>query len=352
MNLLDSYYLNRLNATITINTSPLFTSYAREVLETERPVVVMDESISGSYQISLSNSNKTVSHYGIRLSVVGEFRSYDNEIYGQFFNRYIEIQPAGVISSSLNGSFNFDKLNLPTATYYGNTLQAVYSVQILIKKLSSFVVVRESQFYVVGFDVKAPVKVSRNVIGISNLLRFEIYLPNEQVECNSTLVGQIYFVLVKIKIVSLYLQIIKEEFYDDEKYRIRNETILGDFQLLDGSPARGTQVPFRIFLKSLNFSRFLNFSGSQLMSRTIAKVVLTDSDNQVYSKQLNVSFVLTEPENIDQTNNEKHDEQSILPTKTDENTNKSANESPNEANNDNTSANASNDTNNTTLTTE
>lgn len=305
MNLLDSYYQSRLNVIITIDTSPTFTAYARKVLDTNRPVVVMDESISGNYQVSLSNKTKSISHNGIRLSVVGEFRSYDNEVYGQFFNRYIEIQPPGTLTDTLSGTFSIEKPDLPTTTYYGNTLQAVYAVQLQIKKLTSFIIVRECQFYVVGFDVKAPIKVSRNVIGISNLLRFEIYLPNEQVECDSVLFGQIYFVLVKIKIVSINMQIINQEYYEDDKLRIRNETLLGDFQILDGSPARGTQVPFRIFLKNLNTRRFLNFPGSQLLSRLIAKVVLVDSDGQVYSKMLKISFVITEPENDSNDNTEK-----------------------------------------------
>lgn len=355
--LLDTYYHSKINAIITIDTSQTFTQYAREVLETNRPVVVMDESISGNYQISLTNGTKSVSHNGIRLSVIGEFRSYNNEVYGQFFNRYIEIQPPGVLTSTLEGTFDFENPNFPTTTYYGNTIQAIYAVQIQMKKLSSYVVIRESQFYTVGFDVKAPVKVSRNVIGISNLLRFEVYLPNEQVECDSALVGQIYFVYVKIKVVSLSLKIINQEFYEDEKIRMGNETVLGDFQLLDGSPARGTQVPFRVFLKNLNVRRFLNFPGSQLLSRPIAKVVLTDSDGQVYSKQLNVFFVITEPEidnDKDKENNKKPEEQSTLSEKTEVNNNEpfsemshkdddDKKETPNDANN--TSANDANNAN-------
>lgn len=311
----DSYFQNRLNITFTIDTSPAFTSYAREVLDTKRPVVVVDEPIKGTYQISLLNDNKTVSHNGIRLAVVGEFRSYNNEVYGQFFCRYISIAPPGVITQTINGSFNFDDANLPTDTYYGKTLQAIYAVQIQIKKLTSFAVVRELQFYVLGFDVKNPIKVSRNVIGISNLLRFEVYLPNEQVEINSALIGQIYFVYVKMKIISLKLQIINQEYYEDEKIRIRNETVLCNFEVLDGSPARGTRVPFRIFLKSFNLSRFLNFSGSQLLSRIVAKVIVVDSDGQEYSKLLHVSFVLTEPENIEESEKDLTEGKHILDNK-------------------------------------
>ncbi|OHT10860.1 Vacuolar protein sorting-associated protein 26 [Tritrichomonas foetus] len=293
---LDTYLQSRLTVKFNINSSPRFTEYAQKVLETRKSVIAMDENLTGIYSVTLHNKSKTVSHQGLRIAVVGEFRSYENEVYSQFFSRYYDIQPQGEITSDIEAPFDFQNLKPPTATYYGGALQAIYAIQFQIKKLSTFVVFEEQQFYVVGFDIKEQSHVLRDEIGIPNLLHMEILFPHHRYEYDDEMVGKVYFILLKMKIISIQISIVHQEYYEDEKIILRNENILSNFEILDGCPVRGYGIPFRVFLKSCGMKWYLNFSGSKLMSRIIAKIHVQDSTGERYSKILKVNFVRCEPD--------------------------------------------------------
>ena len=294
---LNSYFQNRLSVSFSINTSPRFTQYARTFLETQKPVVAMDESLTGHYKATLVNKGKKITHQGIKISVVGEFRSFKNEVYSQFFQRTFAIMPPGEITEDFEGDFTFDDLKLPTATYYGDAIQAVYAVQFIIKKITERVV-NEKQFYVVGFDVKEPQAFFKDEIGIPDLLHMEILMPNKYYETNDVIIGKVFFITLKLKIVSINISIIHQEYYEDDKIIIRNENVLTSYEILDGSPVRGDGIPFRIYLSGCNLKWYLNFSGSKLMSRIFAKITVWDASGEKYTKQIKIYFVRNEPDNI------------------------------------------------------
>lgn len=304
MNLLtktfDFYLQGKLKIVFSINTSPKYTNYARKVLETTRPVVYAHENLFGQYQATFINGTKSLSHNGLRIAVVGEFRSYENEVYSQFFCRYSEIQPPSELTQNLGDNFCFENMHFPTATYYGNSIQAVYAIQFQVKKLNTYVVLHETQFYVVDFCPKLPElqKPARNAVGIRNLLHFEIICPKTQYECYETLVGQVYILLSKLTVVSMHITIICQEYYEDDKIRLAQEKVLADYEIMDGSPVKGGAVPFRVFLKNLNISPYLNFKGSLLQSQTFAKIYLYDSNGEKYSRKLNLVFSYTRPDNL------------------------------------------------------
>lgn len=125
---------------------------------------------------------------------------------------------------------------------------------------------------------------------------------------NDVIQGRIHFLLVRLKIKEMELQLLKREVLGYGKYYSLNcsssspslslgpnafsdvETLL-TYQIMDGSPTRGQCVPIRLYLKGHVLNPTMRDVYRKFSVRFFLNLVLLDEENRRYFKQ-QVSFFI------------------------------------------------------------
>ena len=86
-------------------------------------------------------------------------------------------------------------------------------------------------------------------VGIEDCLHIEFQYDKEKYHLDDVITGTIHFVLAKIKINHMDIEIIQKEYCGKgEKEVVESETI-AKFEIMDGMPVKDEIIPVRLYLK-------------------------------------------------------------------------------------------------------
>ena len=280
--------------TITINGNKALEDYRKNVLLTKDPCFTQNDKVTGTLEI-VPPPGKTVSHQGIFLILAGEFRRTDGEMISRFFTRKQELVPAGDLRTSIKSEYTFDNIQFPTATFKGTAVNVVYAVQIVVvHRIIDYK--QEVPFTVVLFAQPTEAKAIHNEVGIRNVLHIEFVFPRDIIDCREPLVGAVYFILIKLRIIHMALTLYRVENYSSDDVFIKKKTELKTIEIMDGAPCRGDNIPIRFFISEADIWPFVQFKGSHLKVEHYARAVLTDENGKKYYKRLKVDFARFKPQ--------------------------------------------------------
>jgi len=139
------------------------------------------------------------------------------------------------------------------------------------------------EFYVVRPESCEPTPFKKE-IGLTNVLHMEVCLKSNIVDPRQEFIGCVYFLLAKIRIVSVAIELIRREEMGAEAF----ETSSQAFEILDGAPVRGVLIPIRFYLGELGIwpaPRDAKVAVSYSLG-----VVGTDDAGNLYKKRIPVRF--------------------------------------------------------------
>ena len=283
--------------TLKINGNKDLERYRDNFLKTADPVYGQGDIVSGTVEI-IPPPGKSVSHKGIELLLIGEFRRADGVAMDRFLTVKQELVPAGELNSPIKSEFQFNQTKFPTATYFGTAVNVVYAVQVVVVHRivdDKF----EAPFTVVLFaqPVEKPQSI-HNEVGIRNVLHIEFVLPKQINDIREPLIGAVYFILIKLRIVHMGLTLYRVETYSSDEFFIKKKTELKTIEIMDGAPVRGDHVPIRFFVSEADIWPFVPFKRSQLQVEHYVRAHLTDENGKKYFKRLKVEFARFKPEGI------------------------------------------------------
>ena len=232
---------------------------------------------------------KTVSHRGIVIELFGDFRNDSNKTITRFLSRKRAVEPPGDLVSSLETSFSFDEITFPTGTYFGTSVNVVYGIEVrVVHRIGDFV--KEQPFTVVIFQRRPrPIPIHKE-IGMANVLHIEFVFPKGYYGSNECVVGAAYFLLIKLRIVSMSISLYRNEVFEGHDAMFTKKTVLKTYEVMDGAPCRGDHMPLRIFLGDQKFWPYIQFPGSPLTVEHYLRVVMVDENNKYYFKRLPLEF--------------------------------------------------------------
>lgn len=248
---------------------------------------------------------KKVSHKSIMLTVFGEFRgdTTNKEVYERFYERTQCLMPPGDLVNELSTDFTFENINLPTNTYYGTAINALYGVEVRIcHRISDFVV--EKQFIGLSYATYPLKTTLHNEVGIKNVLHVEFIFPRQAYDAREPIVGAACFILVKLRIVFMRMNIFRSEVFNSETSYFKKKTLLKTYDILDGAPVRGDFIPIRIFMGDIDLWPYQHFKGSTLEVEHYLRVEMSDENGKKYFKKMKVYFNRFRKEDIDKINQE------------------------------------------------
>ena len=281
---------------ISIDGNPILEQYRDRVTSKKLPAYLPGDKVTGHLEIE-PVPGKSLSHQGIVLTLFGEFREKDGSRLSRFFERQQYLAPAGNLTIAIKTEFNFDKVTFPTASYYGQTFDAVYGIELrIVQRLKD--TAQSSNFIVFMFEDPTENNPIHNEIGMANVLHIEFIFAKSQFDCHDVVIGAAYLLLVKLRIVHMQVSLYASETYDQGGKYIKKRTILKTCEVMDGPPCRGDHIPIRFFLGDCDVWPYVPFRDSPAKVEIYLRAQLTDENGKKYFKTLRAKIIRFRPKEL------------------------------------------------------
>lgn len=96
----------------------------------------------------------------------------------------------------------------------------------------------------------------------------------------------VYFKIVKLRITNMFFQIIRREEYNNGVVQSKIECVVCQYEILDGIPSNGTEIPFRIYLGGMKIWPLITGKFASLKVDYEIRFVVVDEDSHSYYKSL------------------------------------------------------------------
>ncbi|XP_034522000.1 vacuolar protein sorting-associated protein 26B isoform X2 [Ailuropoda melanoleuca] len=192
------------------------------------------ETVSGKVSLALKNPNKRLEHQGIKIEFIGQIELYyDRGNHHEFVSLVKDLARPGEISQSQAFDFEFTHVEKPYESYTGQNVKLRYHLKDVI-------------------------------------------------------VGKIYFLLVRIKIKHMEIDIIKRETTGTGPNVYHENDTIAKYEIMDGAPVRGESIPIRLFLAGYELTPTMRDINKKFSVRYYLNLVLIDEEERRYFKQQEV----------------------------------------------------------------
>ena len=252
------------------------------------PAFIDPDEINGKIIIE-PQPKKSLSHKGIEITVFGEYRKKNGDPLHRFFSRKQIIAPEGRLTEQFVTDFSVKNIKIPTATYYGPSVDAVFGVEVrIIRLISDFI--KNAQFIILNYSPTPYNTPLHSEIGISNIIHLEFVFPKKTYDCRECICGAVYFIIVKMRIVKLSFELICRESFDINVIDYAKKIQIKEYEFLDGSPVRGDHIPIRIYLSELNIWPYTAYAGSALQVQYYLRAQIVTENGQQFFKRAKIQF--------------------------------------------------------------
>lgn len=127
-------------------------------------------------------------------------------------------------------------------------------------------------------------------VGIEDCLHIEFEYNKSKYHLKDVIIGKIYFLLVRIKIKNMDLEIRRRESTGSgQNTHVETET-LAKFELMDGAPVRGESIPIRLFLSPYELTPTYRNVNNKFSVKYYLNLVLVDEEDRRYFKQQEITI--------------------------------------------------------------
>uniref|UniRef100_A0A7S2WPG7 Vacuolar protein sorting-associated protein 26 n=1 Tax=Rhizochromulina marina TaxID=1034831 RepID=A0A7S2WPG7_9STRA len=250
------------------------------------PIYASKEKVKGKVQIKVEPGKK-IEHTGIKVELIGQIEMYyDRGNSTEFCSVVRELAVAGVLTETSNFDFDFVSNDKPYESYSGMNVRLRYFVRCTVSRNYSSNYVKEEPVLVqrpdMPPDASTPIKME---VGIEECLHIEFEYDKGRYHLNDIIIGKVYFLLVRIKIKHMELNVIRREQAGSGQGQSNESETLCKFELMDGAPVRGECIPIRLFLSNLDMTPTYRGVNNKFSVKYYLNLVLVDQEDRRYFKQ-------------------------------------------------------------------
>ncbi|GAB1293992.1 Vacuolar protein sorting-associated protein 26B [Apodemus speciosus] len=282
------------------------------------------ETVSGKVSLSLKNPNKRLEHQGIKIEFIGQIgfflaRSplpvekrgcqtcgspgpaatlqceycfkelyYDRGNHHEFVSLVKDLARPGEITQSQAFDFEFTHVEKPYESYTGQNVKLRYFLRATISRRLNDVV-KEMDIVVHTLSTYPELNSSIKMeVGIEDCLHIEFEYNKSKYHLKDVIVGKIYFLLVRIKIKHMEIDIIKRETTGTGPNVYHENDTIAKYEIMDGAPVRGESIPIRLFLAGYELTPTMRDINKKFSVRYYLNLVLIDEEERRYFKQQEV----------------------------------------------------------------
>ncbi|XP_062894749.1 vacuolar protein sorting-associated protein 26B-like isoform X3 [Mobula hypostoma] len=198
------------------------------------------ETVSGKVNVSLKNPGKRFEHQGIKVEFIGQIELYyDRGNHHEFVSLVKDLARPGEMTQSQTFDFEFTHVEKPYESYTGQNVKLRYFLRATVsRRLNDItkemdVIVHTLSTYP---EMNSSIKME---VGIEDCLHIEFEYNKSKYHLKDVIVGKIYFLLVRIKIKHMEIDIIKRETTGTGPNVFHENDTIAKYEIMDGAPVRG-----------------------------------------------------------------------------------------------------------------
>jgi len=253
---------------------------------TKVPLFTKDEDVSGKVLVK-PQKGKKVDHQGIKIELIGHIEILNDKSQStDFVSMSRELEPLGILSEDKTYDFNFTKVEKPYESYYGIGAQCKYFIRVTVNRGFASKEIKEDEFavHIIGAETSLTENI-RMEVGIEECLHIEFEYNKSQYHLKDCVLGKVNFMLIKIKLKIMELQIIKKEIVGSGQNAQTESETLFKYEVMDGGPTKNEIIPIRMFLKCIDLTPTYNNINNRFSVKYFLNLVLIDEDDRRYFKQ-------------------------------------------------------------------
>ena len=122
-------------------------------------------------------------------------------------------------------------------------------------------------------------------VGIEECLHIEFEYNKHRYHLNECILGKVYFLLVRIRIKYMEIAIVRREIIGAGQNSTNENETIAKFEVMDGAPVRGENIPIRMFLGAFDLTPTYNNVNNKFSVKHFLNLVLVDDEDRRYFKQ-------------------------------------------------------------------
>eukprot|EP00920_Eleutheroschizon_duboscqi_P005895 GHVT01013845.1.p1 GENE.GHVT01013845.1~~GHVT01013845.1.p1 ORF type:complete len:299 (-),score=49.99 GHVT01013845.1:487-1383(-) len=276
-----------LDVTINEGQSKKFALIARGKKESIKAPIFSDgENLEGTAVVSLKPGKK-LEHNGIKVEIVGQCDVlHDRSSSCDFFTIAKDLEPPGVLMDTTKYKFLFNSVDMAYDTYQGVNVRLRYFVRLCIARSYATSISKEVDVIVQNLGI--PPEVNNTIkmeVGIEDCLHIEFEYDKSRYHLRDVVVGKVYFLLVRIKIKHMELDIVRTETAGAGSNAVTDSETFAKFEIMDGAPIRSECIPVRMYLSGFDLFPTQKNIVHRFSVRYWLNLVLVDEEDRRYFKK-------------------------------------------------------------------
>ncbi|KAJ8505632.1 hypothetical protein OPV22_006518 [Ensete ventricosum] len=249
------------------------------------------ENIVGEVSIEPVQGKK-IEHTGVKIELLGQIELYfDRGNFYDFTSLVRELDVPGDIYERKTFPFEFSSVEMPYESYNGINVRLRYILKVTISRNYVSNIVESQDFWVRNYTPAPTINNSIKMeVGIEDCLHIEFEYNKSKYHLKDVIIGKIYFLLVRIKIKNMELEIRRRESTGSGPNTYVETETLAKFELMDGAPVRGESIPIRLFLSPYELTPTYRNINNKFSVKYFLNLVLVDEEDRRYFKQQEITI--------------------------------------------------------------
>ncbi|KAF3455222.1 hypothetical protein FNV43_RR05670 [Rhamnella rubrinervis] len=254
------------------------------------PLFQSQENIVGEVLIEPIQGKK-LEHNGVKIELLGQIELYfDRGSFYDFTSLVRELEVPGELYEKKTYPFEFSSVEMPHESYNGVNVRLRYILKVTISRNYVSNIVESQDFVVRNYTPLPSINNSIKMeVGIEDCLHIEFEYNKSKYHLKDVILGKIYFLLVRIKIKNMELEIRRRESTGSGPNTYVETETLAKFELMDGGPVRGESIPVRLFLSPYELSPTYRNINNKFSVKYYLNLVLVDEEDRRYFKQQEIT---------------------------------------------------------------
>ncbi|PNH04391.1 Vacuolar protein sorting-associated protein 26B [Tetrabaena socialis] len=126
-------------------------------------------------------------------------------------------------------------------------------------------------------------------VGIEDCLHIEFEYDKAKYHLRDVVVGKIYFLLVRIKLKYMEVEIRRKETTGSGNSAHNESDTIAKYEIMDGAPVRSETIPIRLYLSPYDLTPTYRDVNNKFSVRYFLNLVLVDEEDRRYFKQQEIT---------------------------------------------------------------
>ncbi|XP_039059468.1 vacuolar protein sorting-associated protein 26A-like [Hibiscus syriacus] len=235
---------------------------------------------------------KKVEHNGVKIELLGQIELYfDRGNFYDFTSLVRELDVPGELYERKTYPFEFSTVEMPHESYNGVNVRLRYVLKVTVSRNYVRNIVEYQDFVVRNYTPPPSINNSIKMeVGIEDCLHIEFEYSKSKYHLKDVIIGKIYFLLVRIKLKNMELEIRRRESTGSGPNTYVETETLAKFELMDGAPVRGESIPIRLFLSPYELTPTYRNINNKFSVKYYLNLVLVDEEDRRYFKQQEITM--------------------------------------------------------------